>query len=375
MCIKNLANIAEKRTMDCKWINKDKNNEFTQDGQTNHCNWDRQRNDNDLVNVMENLQAEIKELVQQSKKNHQEVKTELVNLTSVIMCERQKVDQLQMENKLLKDRNSLCEGMILRQGREMDRIKEDILNMKCREMQDNVVLSGIPERENETEDELLDEVNGFLKTELKMEEDDIKHLTYDVIHRVGVKKPIGPNRRDVVIKFSQNRSKTSIMRHVRNLRRGTKYFVADQYPPEINERRRKLQKKYKQEKAEGKHVKLVADRLYVEGQLYQPEFPQHQNTDLISDAKSIEIVSSEKFTEKGSCFQGHVIKVTEQTDYRSALIQLFKDPIIAAASHNMWVFKSGSVYVREDDGEYGGSYRIEDMLNHNNAVNCMVVVT
>ena len=93
------------------------------------------------------------------------------------------------------------------------------------------------------------------------------------------------------------------------------FFVSDQYPPEINDRRRELQRIYKQKKAEGKHVKLVADRLYIDSQLYIKESPQCPNTDVIANAKCIEIASSDKFSEKGTCFQGHAIKVTDHTDH------------------------------------------------------------
>ena len=55
-----------------------------------------------------------------------------------------------------------------------------------------------------------------------------------------------------------------MIRHVHNLWRGTKFFVSDHITPEINDRHRELQRINKQKRAEGRHVKLVADHMYID---------------------------------------------------------------------------------------------------------------
>ena len=63
------------------------------------------------------------------------------------------------------------------------------------------------------------------------------------------------------------------MSHTKNMRKGTKYFISDHYPHEINERRRDLQKVRKEKISEGRKVKLVADRLYVDDELFTLNLP------------------------------------------------------------------------------------------------------
>ena len=84
-----------------------------------------------------------------------------------------------------------------------------------------------------------------------MKEDDIQQMAYDVMHWVGVKRPHAAHSRDILIKFTDHQSKSRMMRHVRNLRRGTKFFVSDQYPSEINDRSCELQRIFKREKGRG----------------------------------------------------------------------------------------------------------------------------
>ena len=94
---------------------------------------------------------------------------------------------LQEENKILKERNELCEGMILRQQTQIETIKEDILYLKCQHLRNNVILSGIPEKEQETQHDIHNAVGQFMKDELKMKECDIRNVRYDQMYRAGRK--------------------------------------------------------------------------------------------------------------------------------------------------------------------------------------------
>lgn len=48
-------------------------------------------------------------------------------------------------------------------------------------------------------------------------------------------------------------------------------WVNEQFPPEIEERRKKLYPIMRLAKRDGKRVRLVKDLLYVNGELYDPE--------------------------------------------------------------------------------------------------------
>ena len=85
-------------------------------------------------------------------------------------------------------------------------------------------------------------------------------------------------------------------------------------------------------------------------------------------------MSSEKFTEMGTSFQGHAVQLDDTTNYISSLMQLFKNPLIEKATTSMWALKPSKYSVRYDDEEYSGSFQIADILHQNSANNCMIIV-
>ena len=292
------------------------------------------------------------------------------------MNERRIVNELKEEATMLRERNTVCEGLLLRQQNQIQTIQKDILHLKSQQMRDNVIISGISEGENETQDILFNKVSQFMKDELKMDEHEIRHLSYDRMHRIGRRNADTARIRDILIKFSTHGCKNVLMRHIKNLRRGTKYFVSDQFPPEINERRRVLQKVRAEKKAEDRHVRLVADQLYVDGKLHPSNPPEEIfTTDMFTKVKSLEVSRSERFCENGISYQGHKIQFDDNVDPKIALVQLFREQAIARASHNIWVCKRGSVTTRDDDGLYGGSFKVAEIVNQQSTHNCMVVVS
>ena len=134
-----------------------------------------------------------------------------------------------------------------------------------------------------------------------MNENDIRAISYERMYRKGRPSSIPARCRDIVIKFSQQGCKAVLMQHIKNLQKGTSCFVSDQYPPEINERRRQMQKVCKEKKAEGKHVKLVADCLLVDGKIHSLDPPKKpHNPDIFVKDKAVTIKSADKFSEMAS---------------------------------------------------------------------------
>ena len=108
----------------------------------------------DLMELVKTLQIQMQDLGTQSMSNYTELKLELVYIASVLQGEKTKVVKLQDENKILKERTSVCEGMIMRQDREIEKIKEDMIQMKCHQLKKNIVVSGLNETDKESEEEL-----------------------------------------------------------------------------------------------------------------------------------------------------------------------------------------------------------------------------
>jgi TolA-binding protein len=97
-------------------------------------------------------------------------------------------------------------------------------------------------------------------------------------HRVGVYNAL--KTRPIVAKFVDTKSKMIVMNAVKRLRldhRGPN--VTDQYPQEVNERRRQLIPIMKEARRDGQRANLVRDKLYINNKLYTGEIlPQSSSS-------------------------------------------------------------------------------------------------
>ena len=85
-------------------------------------------------------------------------------------------------------------------------------------------------------------------------------------HRLGRKRDNGKPR-PIVVKFLRYQDKEFIRKSY--LLKGTKFGIAEQFPKEIAETRRKLYPIMKKAKEEGNAVKLIKDKLFINGQRYR----------------------------------------------------------------------------------------------------------
>ena len=108
---------------------------------------------------------------------------------------------------------------------------------------------------------------AFLKDKLNYKDEIILERT----HRIG-RPRIGPNcrhtSRPLVAKFLSYKQKEEIRKNA-YLLKGTNYFLSEQFPKEVMESHKQKIPVMKKAKEEGKKVKLVADKLYINGVLYK----------------------------------------------------------------------------------------------------------
>ncbi|KAL4236294.1 hypothetical protein ACF0H5_004681 [Mactra antiquata] len=197
------------------------------------------------------------------------------------------VDKLIVENKDLKSMN--------------ESMADDILDLKCRSMRDNMLFFGIPEgagtfvptvqfnqvratnavppestiSDSQSEPEVLSgsvpephlsqtgsvescesKVHTFLSKILNIT-NSTRNVCIDRAHRVG---PFRANKtRPIVVKFKDTDSKIQVKDALKTVKlRDTPYNVSDQYPPEVQQRRKELIPHMIQARRVGKRAFLYA---------------------------------------------------------------------------------------------------------------------
>ena len=142
------------------------------------------------------------------------------------------------------------------------RLHEDVIDLKCRSMRDNLVFYRIQE---ETGEQCEEKILSFMENELKI--DNAKsEIKLHRVHRIGEAKR--GYTRPIVAKFAYYPDREKVRKSARNLK-NTIYALSEQFPKEIIERRKALIPVMKEARKNGKLANLVVDKLYIDNQLYR----------------------------------------------------------------------------------------------------------
>ena len=136
------------------------------------------------------------------------------------------------------------------------RLQAEITDLKCRRMRDYLLFFRIPKEKGENcENTILEFIENNLKLQNAKEEIKIHRA-----HRIGTYRP--EKVMPIVAKFAFYPDKERVQKASKNLN-GTSYGVAEQYPPEVMEKRRKLVPIMKAARGEGKEAFIRVDKLYI----------------------------------------------------------------------------------------------------------------
>ena len=221
-----------------------------------------------------------------------------------------RVDHLQKENESLTVELTDVRSENSRLQESYNTLKEDFLELKCRSMQENLLFFGIPEVTKQDSSnppqygpqaarhENVNELNAnenkresikantevilreFIKTALPLDSPEcVDNMVFDRVHRLGrPKKNPQAEPRPIVVKFERYTDKEKIRKAGFEINRipKSKFKVREQYPDEIEDRRRNLYPvmfRFKQNRRN--RVNLVRDKLYINGQEYDPNEDPH----------------------------------------------------------------------------------------------------
>ena len=177
-----------------------------------------------------------------------------------------KVTQLEQDMRSVHELNNKVKDMeqtMSEMGSEILRLRNESLYDKGRAMRDNLIFHGIREEMGENIEEVI---RNFIKVKLNIDSSPIEIMR---CHRMGGRNQ--QKSRPVVTKFLRYTDKEKIKKAGHEALRNSPFGVSDQYPSEINDRRRQLVpilKQEKQRKGNQARANLVVDRLYTDEYTY-----------------------------------------------------------------------------------------------------------
>lgn len=146
---------------------------------------------------------------------------------------------------------------------ESERLQSSVTDLKARSMRENLVFAGIPEDNREDTEAVLQE---FLQRKYKLDYE----IPFERVHRMGKWNEFNEHPRKIIAKFTYFKDREFIRTRAAQKLRGSRVWVNEQFPPEIEEKRKKLYPIMRQAKKDNKRTKLVRDTLYIDGEEYIP---------------------------------------------------------------------------------------------------------
>ncbi|XP_069134234.1 uncharacterized protein [Argopecten irradians] len=145
-------------------------------------------------------------------------------------------------------------------------------------MKYNLIFSGIVESPWDANGHGEDSgkvVKTFIRDKLEMEDaDDIQMAN---VHRIGKRdRSTGATPRPIIVKFVFFKDLTKVKMSTRKL---ASFWVNEQFPKEIEEKRKDLYPEAKNARKAWKKVAFVRDKLYINNQLFEPTSKERENED------------------------------------------------------------------------------------------------
>jgi hypothetical protein len=133
-----------------------------------------------------------------------------------------------------------------------EKLQHFVIDLKARSTRDNLVCYGIREEEREDIEAVLRE---FLQRKFKL----VYEISFECVHRIGKWNELSEYSRNIITKFTYFKDRVSAPKKLR----GTRICVNEQFPPEIEEQKKKSYPVIRQAKKDHKRTKLVRDVLYI----------------------------------------------------------------------------------------------------------------
>lgn len=196
-----------------------------------------------------------------------DIKTDVSELKRSVEYTNVLIEEVKKEQKSLKEDVVKLQSATATLASENVKLKMTLLDLQCRSMRNNLLIMGIEEKEKETYETSEIIARVFMQERLGIPEDEVRGIQLERVHRLGQRKEQG-KARPLVVKFTNCKTKDQVLGLSRKLK-GTNLYMSNQYPAEVVDKRRKLIPIMKALRQKGQKVRLVMDKLYVNGELHR----------------------------------------------------------------------------------------------------------
>ena len=172
-------------------------------------------------------------------------------------------DSVQSTTAILKEAN--------KQLTKLGELERRQIKQECYNRRNNIKFFGIKNSDKESVKDTEEVLRHFLHKEMNIRQDDLDQIQFERVHRIPT-KPLAdkkPYPRPIIAKVSFYQDKEFVKSHIKNIRKGAKYGVADDFPPEVEEIRKELQPVLKRVRSDQKTAFFNVEKLLINGAVYR----------------------------------------------------------------------------------------------------------
>ncbi len=194
-----------------------------------------------------------------------EMKTDLNAVKHSVEFAHEEIGDLKKENeRKTKDDKETLER-ITKLESENTKLHNAVIDLEARSMRDNLLFYNIDEQEHENTTKIIHDL-----LEKKMGIENAQSMVkIDRSHRLGKKRVESRKPRPIIAKFNYHQDREYIRMNAKLLK-GSGVGISEQFPSEIEKTRKNVYPELKKAKAAGKKVKMVRDKLFIDGVVFKP---------------------------------------------------------------------------------------------------------
>ena len=348
------------------------------------------------LNLLMSALSEIGRVFENKLENIQTVLTEeedgvfprLRDCEATVEEHKDRIDELEETNELLKNDVGLLKGIVQVQARQLKLMQEQIVDIKTRSMAPNVMIAGLTQ---DTEDEdCKAKVKNFLQNKLQMQEIEDKDI--QVAHRLGTKNSNSKFPRQMVVQCSK-KLRATVFAYTKNLKdlkneQDQGYFEDPQLPEATAAERKEVNflvaelKRKNRSLPTGQKVnfQVKSRKLYINNELQKKKIEVPSVATLMQMSReeydrieALPMVNSTGAEENGSKFTAYASKVNNTNH----IADLYKAVKIwhPEADHVMMSYRLDDHNKGcADDGEHSAGLKLMKLLQERNETNSVVFV-
>ena len=187
----------------------------------------------------------------------------------------------------MKDDHQTISDQLAKCKKENNELQERMLQLDCYIRWENLKFSGIVEDRDESVVTTQKKLREFFVKSLGV--DQATTIDFQRCHRMGSRSEKGQTCRDIIARFARFQDREDIWKRRGNLK-GSKFFIKEDFPSVIDERRNKLYPILKAARQDGKKAHLVADKLILEGKRYTVEMMDQLPVNLQPESLSTRVL-------------------------------------------------------------------------------------